>query len=270
MRLSILAENFTRSPHFLPEYGLSIHFEVGGASVLVDTAQGQTFFTNAARMGIDLKGLDLLALSHGHFDHVGGFASLYSYHGGMPLWAHPRVEALHSRIENGGIHFVGFHLNRAAVDFHPVTEHVEISPNFWALEVPRERRDPDFMKNPPHLVENGPDGVNPDPFDDDLSFVAKGEKGLCVVLGCAHAGVVNILEEASRIFGTRRFSTVVGGMHLAAQDDAYLEKVSRVLAEKFDVDKWLPCHCTGFRAAAQLAMRGQDVDWGYVGTRVDV
>lgn len=270
MRLSILSENFTRSPHFLPEYGLSIHLAVGDSSILVDTAQGGTFFANAATMGIDLKALDLLALSHGHFDHVGGVASLYSHHGPMPLWAHPRVDALHSRVMEGKPHFIGFHLNKAAVDFHPVTEHVEVVPGFWALEVPRERRDPDLTSNPPHLVEDGPDGAKPDPFDDDLSFVAEGEKGLCVVLGCAHAGVVNILEEVARTFGTRTFSTVVGGMHLAAQGDAYLDKVSGLMAERFSVRQWFPCHCTGFRAAVRLAMRGQNVDWGYVGTSIDI
>lgn len=270
MRLSILAENFTRSPYILPEYGLSLHLELGGSSVLVDTAQGRTLFPNAATMGIDLRKLDLLALSHGHFDHVGGVPSLFSYHGPMPLWAHPRVDALHARLREGKPHFIGFHLNWAATDFRPVTNHVELCPGFWGFEVPQTRRDPEFMKNPAHLIEGDAHGWIPDPFDDDLSFVAEGEQGLCLVLGCAHAGVVNILEEAARIFGTRTFATVVGGMHLADQGDEYLGKVAGILAEKFDVGRWLPCHCTGFQAAARLALRGQNVDWGYVGTSIEI
>lgn len=270
MRLSILAENSTRSPFILPEYGLSLHVEVGGTSILIDTAQGIGLFPNAARMGIDLAKLDLMALSHGHFDHVGGVAPLYSFHGPMPVWAHPSVDARHSRKKNDRVHFIGFHLNRNAVDFHPVTGHLELAPRFWAVEVPRDRRDPEFMKNPPHLVLEGPDGLVPDPFDDDLSFVVEGEQGLSVLLGCAHAGVVNILEEVARVFRTRSFFTVVGGMHMADQDDAYVEKVVGALSGRFDVRKWYPCHCTGFQAASRLVAREQNVDWGYAGTSIDL
>lgn len=270
MRLSVLAENFTRSPFILPEYGLSLHVDLGETSIMVDTAQGLGLFANAARMGIDLKRLDMLALSHGHFDHVGGVAQLYSCHGPMPLWAHPAVDSLHCRLKNGKPHFIGFHLNKKAVDFRAVKGQVEIAPGFWALEVPADRRDPDFMQTPSHLVQNRPDGMIPDPFEDDLSFVVEGKKGLSVLLGCAHAGVVNILEEISRFFGTRDFAFVVGGMHLAGLEDLYLKKVAGILAGKFRVGHWLPCHCTGFRAASMLAMHGQDVDWGYAGTTVDL
>jgi 7,8-dihydropterin-6-yl-methyl-4-(beta-D-ribofuranosyl)aminobenzene 5'-phosphate synthase len=270
MRLSIIAENSTRSPFIQPEYGLSLHVSTGEASILVDTAQGMGFFANAGRMGIDLTALDMLALSHGHFDHVGGVASLYSLHGPMPLWAHPAVDGRHSRLKNGKVHFIGFHVNKAAIDFRPVTGQVEIASRFWALEVPMERRDPEFMKNPSHLVLDGPGGPIPDPFEDDLSFVVEGEKGISVLLGCAHAGVVNILEEVARVFGTRTFFTVAGGMHMADLGEAVVERITGVLAGRFSVHGWYPCHCTGFKAASLLASRGQNVDWGYAGTSIEL
>ncbi len=271
MRLSIVAENCTSSPFFIPEYGLSMHLDLKGTSILVDTAQGIGLFPNATRMGIDLKRLDMLALSHGHFDHVGGFARLYSLCGSLPLWAHPKVDSLHCRLEGEETHFIGFHLNKAAVDFHPVQGHVAIAPGFWALEVPGERRDPDFIHTPPHLVQEVPGGERTlDPFEDDLSFVVEGEKGLSVLLGCAHAGVVNILEEISRLFGTREFYSVTGGMHLAGIEDVYLEKIAKILAKNFVVRHWFPCHCTGFRAASMLAVQGQNVHWGYAGSVIDI
>lgn len=270
MRLSILAENSTLSPSILPEYGLSLHVSLEGRSILIDTAQGIGLFANAARMNIDLHRLDLMALSHGHFDHVGGFAPLYSMHGPMPVWAHPKVDGLHARLQGGKAHFIGFHLNREAVDFRPVTGCVEMAPRCWALEIPTERRDLDFMKNPPHLVQDGPGGPVPDPFEDDLSFVVEGEGGLVVLLGCAHAGVVNILREVSRLFGERHFAAVAGGMHMADRDKSYIEKVADVLVGEFSVDRWLPCHCTGPRMAFSLAGRGQVVDWGHAGLSLDL
>lgn len=270
MRLSIIAENSTRSPFIQPEYGLSLHVSTGESSILVDTAQGLGLFSNARRMGIDLAALDMLALSHGHFDHVGGVASLYSFHGSMPVWAHPSVDGRHSRMKNGRAHFIGFHVNKAAIDFRPVTGQLEIAPRFWVLEVPKERRDPEFMKNPSHLVLDGPGGPIPDPFEDDLSFVVEGEKGLSVLLGCAHAGVVNILAEVARVFGTRTIFAVAGGMHMADQGEEVVKKIVGVLAGQFSVGMWYPCHCTGFRAASLLASLGQNVDWGYAGTSIEL
>lgn len=270
MRLSILAENSTRSPYIRPEYGLSIHLATKDASILVDTAQGIGLFDNARTLGVDLEKLDMLALSHGHFDHVNGVPQLLTLHGPLPIWAHPAVETSHSRLKNGKLHFIGFHCNRDNVDLRPVTEHTEIAPKVWALEVPAERRDPDLFRNPAHLVVNSPDGIVQDPFEDDISFIVEGEKGLSVVLGCAHAGVVNILEEASRVFGTRSFASVVGGMHLADQEESFVQRAVGALAERFKVESWRPCHCTGFHAASALAIRGQNVDWGYAGTILDL
>jgi len=270
MRLSILAENSTRSPFIRPEYGLSIHLATPTESILVDTAQGIGLFDNARTIGVDLEKLDLLALSHGHFDHVNGVPQLLTLRGPIPVWAHPSVGTSHSRFKNGKAHFIGFHVNLDSVDFRPATGHTEIAPKVWAVEVPAERRDPSLFKNPAHLVVAGPDGVEPDPFEDDLSFVVEGEKGLSIILGCAHAGVVNILEEVSRIFGTHSFACVVGGMHLADQDEVLVQRVVGALADRFKVDEWRPCHCTGFHAASVLACRGQNVDWGYAGTAMDL
>ncbi len=270
MRLSILAENFTRSSNIIPEYGLSMHLATADVSILIDTAQGIGLFSNARTMGVDLAGLNMLALSHGHFDHTNGIANLLTFHGPMPIWAHPAVEAPHSRFVNGRKYFIGCHLNRAAVDLRPVTGRTEISRGVWAIEVPAERRDPQLVQNPAHLVLDGPNGLVPDPFEDDLSFVVEGNKGLTVLLGCSHAGVANILEEVSRLFNTRSFANVIGGMHMADQDEPFVLRVTDVLAGRFRVDAWRPCHCTGFHAAATLACRGQNVDWGYAGTALEL
>ncbi len=271
MRLSIVAENSTTSPSLTPEYGLSMHLDLEGLSILVDTAQGIGLFSNAFKMGIDLRRLDMVALSHGHFDHVGGFASLYSYCGSIPLWGHPKINSLHCRLEGEKKRFIGFHLNKDAVDFHPVQGCVEIAPQMWALEIPKERRNPDFVHTPPHLVQEISGGESIlDPFEDDISFVVEGRRGLSVLLGCAHAGVVNVLEEVSHFFGTREFFSVMGGMHLSRLEGGALEKIVKILAKKFVVRHWFPCHCTGFSAASMLAVQGQNVNWGHVGTVVDI
>jgi len=81
---------------------------------------------------------------------------------------------------------------------------------------------------------------------------------------------VNILEEVARVFGTRTFFTVAGGMHMADLGEAVVERITGVLAGRFSVHGWYPCHCTGFKAASLLASRGQNVDWGYAGTSIEL
>ena len=91
------------------------------------------------------------------------------------------------------------------------------------------------------------------------------EKGASVLLGCAHAGVPNILRFARETFGIRDFDAVIGGTHLSGVDPKEYGVWMQELAQ-YNVKRWRPCHCTGFRAAAELARRFENVDWAAAGT----
>ncbi len=267
MKVTILVDNFCMSPDLMGEYGLSMHLADPDSNILMDTGQGESLFSNARLLGVDLKKTDHLILSHGHFDHVGGVAKFLTARGDIPVWAHPEFSALHMRLVQGKGHFIGSHLNTDTVDLHPVKGLTQITENVWAVEVPMDKRDPLYLNRPKHLVVPG-NGENwkLDPFSDDISLVVKGEKGLSVLLGCAHAGVVNILEEVSHHFGTRQFHTVAGGMHIGDISNDFISRVVEALVSRFNVARWRPSHCTGFRAAAALASKAPDVSWAGVGT----
>lgn len=108
------------------------------------------------------------------------------------------------------------------------------------------------------------------PFSDDISLVVKGNKGLSVLLGCAHAGVVNILETISQHFDTRQFHTVAGGMHIGDSSDEFIQRVVDALVSRFKVTRWRPGHCTGFKSAAAIAVKAPDVSWAGAGTRLSL
>lgn len=269
MHLTVLVDNFCLFPDLAGEYGLSLHLADAGNNVLMDTGQGRSLFSNARVLGIDLLETDHLVLSHGHFDHAGGLSPFLTARGDIPIWAHPTLGLLHTRLVQGKGHFIGCHLNAGSVDLHPVTGLTRITETVWAVEVPEDRRDSQFLTRPDHLVIPGKDGQwKPDPFSDDISLVIKGENGLSVLLGCAHAGVVNIMEEISRQFKTRTFHAVVGGMHIGDGPDEFINRITDALVSRFTVSRWRPCHCTGFRAAAALAARAPDVAWAGAGTRL--
>jgi len=271
MNLIVLVENFCTHPDLTGEYGLSMFLADNKGNVLIDTGQGRSLFTNASALGVDLMTADHLFLSHGHFDHVGGVSRFLTAKGKLPVWAHPNFLSLHTRLVEGEGHFIGCHLNAESVDLHPVTGLTQVTENIWGIAVPEEKRDPQYLTRPPHLVI--PDNKGEwklDPFSDDTSLVVKGEKGLTVVLGCSHAGVVNILEEVSRHFDTRDFYAVIGGMHIGDGPKEFIDHVVKALVSRFNVSKWRPCHCTGFKAAAALSSQAPDVSWAGVGTRLSL
>lgn len=268
MELTVLVDNYCSSAKMLSEYGFSVCIEKDGARILMDTGLGRALMPNMSALGIAPWEVEDLVLSHGHYDHTGALAQLLSFNSSMRVWAHPDVDGLHMSIENGVARFVGCHLNRKAVDFRPVKGLSKIVEGIWAVEVPFERRDPQFQDRPENLVIKDGNSFYPDPFNDDISIVLEGDSGLSVILGCAHAGVVNILETVSEHFNTRTFNLVAGGMHARDFTDEKLEQLVSVLLERFKVTKWGPSHCSGFKAAAAIAAKADNVSWYGSGTSI--
>lgn len=271
MKLRVLVENMAIYADLMGEYGLSFHISDGDRHILMDTGQGRALAYNARVMGIDLAEIDYLLLSHGHYDHVGGFPDLFMRNGHMQIWAHERVGDLHTSLRGGRPCFAGCHINAEAAVLNPVRGLTEIADGVWGVETPIEARDPEFWDRPGNLVVPSPEGGwEPDPFYDDLGFVVQGEKGLSVILGCSHSGVLNILERVKYHFNTNEFYAVLGGMHTRAFGPEKLEKLAGELVGRFKVSKWRPCHCSGFKAAASLAGKHGDVDWAGAGTGLEL
>ena len=153
----------------------------------------------------------------------------------------------------------------AGIAFSPIDPFVEIAPGVTAFTVPATERDSRWVCTR-HMFERTDSGkIVPDTFADDVSLLVQTEKGASVLLGCAHAGLPNILRYASRTFGIDRFHTVLGGTHLSGVAPADYPLWMQELTQ-YKVEHWRPCHCTGFKAAAELTRTFDDVDWAAAGT----
>lgn len=269
MLLTTVTDDLCGRADLLGECGLSLHLGTPRGSLLFDSGSGATILGNLQALGLSPAGMDGFVLSHGHADHAGGVPQLLAAGLSCPLWASPRVTDAHYARRGGILRYLGLHL-AAAVTILPVMEASRILCDVWAVPVPRERRDPAFVPSTPHLFLREGEEFVPDPFADDLSLVVEGTFGLSVVLGCAHAGVVNILEEVAALFGTRSFYSITGGMHLKGQNASFLERTVETLRDRFAVKRWRPCHCTGFAAAARLAGAMDSVEWAVSGSRVEL
>jgi 7,8-dihydropterin-6-yl-methyl-4-(beta-D-ribofuranosyl)aminobenzene 5'-phosphate synthase len=123
-------------------------------------------------------------------------------------------------------------------------------------EIPRETS---FEKGFPYQYAEDSDNENklvPDPLikDDQAIVVNVSDKGLAILTGCGHAGVINTINYAKKITGINRIYAVVGGFHLPADGGIYEAAIEPTLKElqKADPDYLVPCHCTGWKATNRI------------------
>jgi len=257
IRITTLVENTSHQPPLLAEHGLAFWIEYGVHKILFDTGASQIAQANAASLGIDLSQTEAVVLSHGHYDHTGGLMRVLDMAPAAGVYLHPdAVKPKFSCHENQSCRAIGMPAFTTLLLQDPATKHPirwntgpqEIFPGLWITGAIRRITDYEDVGGP--FFEDAL-RKEPDPLLDDQALFFESEEGLVVVLGCAHAGVVNTLHYIMDVTGQKRFSTVLGGMHLGS---ASPERIARTLEEFqiHDVAHIGPAHCTGEKATAQL------------------
>lgn len=257
MRITVLCDNSVGPlAGSLGEHGFAALVESSsGESILFDTGQGLTLLHNAARMKKELSAVRKVVISHGHYDHIGGLMPLLQSSGGKEVFAHPGIFAARYRLKDTGecypigVPFEKSAYEQAGAKFNLATAFREIAPGIMLTgEVSRVT-----------AFEKGDQGIYcdcsgqlPDATPDDQSLLIDTEKGLVILLGCCHAGLVNTLEHIASQCGRRDLYAVIGGTHLGFCGQEQLEK-SIMTLKKSGVSKLAVSHCTGFPAAARLA-----------------
>lgn len=252
--ITVLVEDEAGDDGLRAEHGLCIHIERGGRRVLFDTGQGRVLADNARRMAVSLEDTDIVVLSHGHYDHTGGLGVVLNAAGEIPVYAHPAAfKPKYSRSDSGNVREIGIpfalkDIGRRA-DIVYVEGPIEIADGCWVTgPVPRETGFEDT--GGPFFVD--PECSDADDLLDDQAVFFEGARGTVVILGCAHAGVVNTLQYVRALTGGGKVDTVIGGMHLLR---AGAERLGRTIDafRRLDIRRLAPAHCTG--AAAQRRIR---------------
>lgn len=256
LRITILAENSTAVPFGVTaEHGFSAFVETKHGNFLFDTGQGKVLLPNSMLLGKDLRNIKFLALSHGHFDHVLGVPDVLTMAGALDIYAHEDIFLERYWDRDDGKLSIGMpyrrnYLESLGARFHLGKEFTEVMDDvFLSGEVPRKT---DFEKLDERLVIRGEKGDwVQDPIRDDLSLFMDTPKGLVILLGCGHAGVINIIEHAIDKTGKKKIHAVIGGTHLMASDHGQLIRSIGAL-KSYDINMIGVSHCTGLKAAAAL------------------
>lgn len=251
----------------------SILAEHGFSALVRITAQGRTrsiLFDfgfseegaayNARALGADLGDVEAIALSHGHSDHLGGFDRLIQMIGkkDIELIVHPDVFKRSRYLkfsEELKVYFPEFTRETAGKTGVKIVESRTPRPlldgaALFLGEIPRQT---EFEKGMPHAFFLA-DGVEKkDLIEDDTSLVMNLRgKGLIVLSGCAHAGIVNTVAYAREVTGVDRVHVIMGGFHLSGP--AFEPIIGRTTEElkKFNPAYVVPTHCTGRKAVMQM------------------
>jgi 7,8-dihydropterin-6-yl-methyl-4-(beta-D-ribofuranosyl)aminobenzene 5'-phosphate synthase len=216
---------------------------------------------NVEHLGLDLGDLQGVVLSHGHFDHAGGFDGLARLRGrsGLPLTVHPAVWTRRRLAVPGRRELEMPTLSRGALEREgfAVIERREPSLLVGGILVTGEvDRVTEFEHGmpPTHQAWDG-SSWQPDPavIDDQALVINVRGRGLVIITGCGHAGVVNIVRQAMRLTGVSRLLAVIGGFHLSGP--AFEPVIGPTVAALTALGPALivPGHCTGWRAQHALA-----------------
>lgn len=299
VRSTETVKRFTDKP-LLAEHGFAALVELRSAGVTILWDAGVTdiaLMENARRMEIDLTAVDKIALSHGHGDHYAAMTDVLQIVAGRP---DPREwdkdapgDEIRAWMEDYKVPLVahpaafrerwGFDEKRGKKYGPAITPRAEweaagadivlsegpypLGPGCWTTgAVPR--RSFEQAGTPANRAYRDGDAFKRDRLEDDQSIVINVEgKGLVVLTGCAHSGVVNTVKYAQEISGVDKVFAILGGFHLAPASE---HDIARTIDEIESLQPALitPTHCTGFQAIAEFARRMPDqFVLGVVGTR---
>ena len=266
--ISPVMEGGERFDTLTGEHGFSALLEIrrGEHTTRVLYDAGLTPFgvrDNMRRLGVDPRDLEALVMSHGHFDHTTGLEGVLAELGrsGTPMVLHPDFWSRRRLKLEGTEHIEIPTPSRSYVEASGVQVIEEGAPSLLfdggLLVTGEVDRTTDYEPGMPNQQawRNGAWVDDRLTADDQAALINVAGKGLVVITGCGHSGVVNILRYARKLTGIEQVYAVIGGFHLSGKVfEPVIERVVGAFAE-LSPEVIVPAHCTGSKAQTALAQR---------------
>lgn len=262
------------------EWGFSSLVEIGESKLLYDTGyHPDLVLRNSEKLGIELSDVEEVILSHAHIDHVGGLmtlretlmavnpAAMSVVHVAEGFFAVPEHPSRSDRDEIAAI-LEAYRATGGKVVVHQ--QSAELIPGVWLSgPVPRVHDETNWSESARILTA---EGAVPDTILEDMSLIIETSKGLVVISGCGHAGIINIADQAISETGEERVVAAIGGFHLFEADDDTLQWTASQF-RRIGLTYFIAAHCTGVEATFRLrqlaGLDRKNAVVGAVGQRYD-
>jgi len=242
MKITILVDNYITKRYFIAEHGFSLLIESGDEKILFDTGQDIALMYNLKAKNINLKSINKIVLSHGHDDHTGGLKRFSRKNNQFKLFAHPAIVYPKFKIRGETKKNIGLKvdLSKFHTKFHKNPS--EISQGIiFSGEVPKTNR---WELEETVYYRKVGGKLEKDSFQDDISLYIPLDKGLLILTGCAHSGIINIIQHGLNITKASKLYGIIGGMHLKNASERRIKRTAKLIAE-MNPGFVTISHCTG-------------------------
>ncbi|HRX94409.1 MAG TPA: MBL fold metallo-hydrolase [Chitinophagaceae bacterium] len=273
MLIKTLVENTSISKDFGSEHGLSLYIETKKHKILFDVGASELFLKNAKKLDVSIADVDFLVISHGHYDHGGGLKSFLHENTKAEVFLHRLAFEKHYAIRpNDELDFIGLDENLKqnkqivlTSDRFFINSGIQVFSNIT-------QRKPRPKSNRGLLTEyNGQ--TTDDIFAHEQNLVIEEDGKTLLVTGCAHNGIINILEHFHTLKG-RMPDYVIGGFHLSSrsggnEDSEMTDRIVKYLLST--KAKFYTCHCTGIEPYKRLKAGMRDsIDYLSAGSKITI
>jgi len=246
MKIITLAENLVTSGGFYAEHGLSMFIQTDNRKILFDTGQSDVFIKNAGKLGIDLSEIDVLVLSHGHYDHTGGLNEFVKINSKATVLAKKDIFVPKF---SGKTRFIGLEYNeKLARRISFVDSLSQIDDDLFVCPEIKITYPEDTNFRMLYKREGVP--FYPDDFTDELFLTIRGKEKISIITACSHRGISNICSAAVNCFKLP-VKMIIGGFHMKDCEIAQYNHIVKYL-RNLKPEIIGTCHCTGVEGYARL------------------
>lgn len=279
VEITVLIENISEDEALIAEHGLALHINNGDKKYLLDTGQTGAFIDNAEKLGIDLRSLDYVIISHNHYDHIGGLERLFSYNKEVKAVIKSQAKHKYYTITETTQKYIGekdglFEDYKDRFIF--IDEPMKLDENIKLMF--NEVVDMKYFCKDTRLCVLDENKFIQDDFKHELFLVVDIKDELSIISSCSHNGIVNIVKTVQNAYGNRNINQIIAGLHMKGQGDLYTlncseEYVKDVAMKIMDtkVQEIHTGHCTGTKAYALMKnVLGDKLRYMFVGKKIKI
>lgn len=253
---TLIENNQDNDKRLFYEHGLSLYIEADNKKILFDTGQTGDFIKNARLLKKSLDDLDYVILSHGHYDHSGGVKKLLNHlnRNTKFIMGKEYFYPKYKKIEKDEYKFNGnsfdenylisrgFSIKKEDSDIEFLTKKIILFHNFNTFTNYEKINKKFFIKKQNEFI--------PDDFKDEMAMGIITQKGLVVIVGCSHIGIINILKSIKERININIYA-VIGGTHMIEADDITIDNTISDF-KKLKINSIAVSHCTGEKAIEKI------------------